>query len=156
MADYTPSIRKALEVKLNSVTGIPTIAWENIKFTPTTGTSFVRPYFLPVSRRPASRGLNPYQLYTGVFSVNVYCASGNGPNSADDFSALIIDDFEATTDILFNIDTSAIVNSSAYESLDEEDRISVTIDYAERQQGMVTENDWYMVPVDIGWYTYKK
>lgn len=57
---------------------------------------------------------------------------------------------------MVNVNTGAILSSSQYELLDEEDRIAIGIDYAERQQGMVTENDWYMIPVDIGWYTYKK
>lgn len=156
MADYTPAIRKGLEVTLNSISGIPPIAWENVAYSPFTNTSYLKPQFLPVSRRPTTRGLNPYQLYSGVFSVNIYTGADIGPDTADDIASTIINTFEATTDILVNVNTGAILSSSQYELLDEEDRIAIGIDYAERQQGMVTENDWYMIPVDIGWYTYKK
>jgi hypothetical protein len=52
----------------------------------------------------------------------------------------VIDAFAATTDISFtNGDAETII---------------VSIDYAERQQGMV-DSPWYFVPINIGWYIYK-
>jgi len=138
MAIYD-DIRAALEVELSNVSGIPEIAYENVNYTPTTNTSFVVPRMVPVSRRPAVRGINPQKRYDGIFRVSCYVAEGNGPAAADDLANLVIDAFDATTDISYtNSDTETII---------------VSIDYAERNEGRPVDN-WYEVVVDIGWYIY--
>ena len=140
MAIYD-DIRAALEVELSNVSGIPEIAYENVNYTPTTNTSFVVPRMVPVSRRPAVRGINPQKRYDGIFRVSCYVAEGNGPAAADDLANLVIDAFDATTDISYtNSDTEAII---------------VSIDYAERNEGRPVDN-WYEVVVDIGWYIYSQ
>ena len=134
-------IRAALEVRLSNVSGIPEIAYENVNYTPTTNTSFVVPRMVPVSRRPAVRGINPQKRYDGIFRVSCYVAEGNGPAAADDLANLVIDAFDATTDISYtNSDTETII---------------VSIDYAERNEGRPVDN-WYEVVVDIGWYIYSQ
>ena len=138
MAIYD-DIRAALEVELSNVSGIPEIAYENVNYTPTTNTSFVVPRMVPVSRRPAVRGINPHKRYDGIFRVSCYVAEGNGPAAADDLANLVIDAFDATTDISYtNSDTETII---------------VSIDYAERNEGRAVDN-WYEVVVDIGWYIF--
>jgi len=140
MAIYD-DIRAALEVELSNVSGIPEIAYENVNYTPTTNTSFVVPRMVPVSRRPAVRGINPQKRYDGIFRVSCYVAEGNGPAAADDLANLVIDAFDATTDISYtNSDTETII---------------VSIDYAERNEGRPVDN-WYEVVVDIGWYIYSQ
>lgn len=135
MASIHDDIRAALEVKLAATSSIPTqIAYENVSFEPTTGTSYLKVSYLPTSRRPAVRGLNPQQRYEGVFRLQVYCPEGDGPATADAFANTLIEAFEATTHINYN-------------------SITVSIDYAERQQGFL-DAPWYYVPVSIGWYCY--
>jgi len=127
-------IRRGLEQKLSQVSGIPDIAYENVNYDPTTGTSWVRPMLVPVSRRPATRGTNPQQLYRGIFRVDCFIAEGRGPNLGDQLANSIIEDFEATTDITFNSK-------------------KISIDYAERGEGRIS-SPWYFIPVNIGWYIY--
>ena len=124
MASIQNDIRAALESKLSSTSGLPPIAYENVAFVPTTGTSFLKVQYLPTVTRPAARGLNPQLRYQGVFSVTAYTPEGRGP---------------ATADISFT-------NADA-------ETITVSIDYAERQQGMV-DSPWYFTPINIGWYIY--
>ena len=70
MASIYNDIRAALENKLANTSNLPTgIAYENVSFSPTTGTSYLQTNFLPTLRRPAVRGLNPQQRYDGVFVV---------------------------------------------------------------------------------------
>lgn len=138
MASIYDSIRAALEVKLANVAGIPTIAYENVSFSPTTGQSFVQPRFIPVSRRPSVRGPNPQQRYDGVFRVFCYVPEGKGPAAADDLANKVIEAFDATTDISFTSGDNTII---------------VSIDYAERDNGFV-DTPWYYVAVNIGWYIY--
>ena len=133
-------IRAALESHLASTSGLPSgIAYENVSFEPQTGTSFLKVAFVPTSRRPAVRGLNPQQRYQGVFRVFCYTPEGNGPANADDIANKVITAFDATTDISFT-------NSDA-------ETFIVSIDYADRDNGFV-DSPWYYTVVNIGWYIY--
>lgn len=134
MASIYDDIRAALEVKLNGVSDLPEVAWENLTYTPTTGTSFVKPRLVPTVREPAVRGLNPQIYYQGIFRVDCFVPEGLGPAAADDLADKIIDAFEATTDV---------TNGSTI----------VSIRYAEREQGM-PDGSFFMVPVNISWYIY--
>jgi hypothetical protein len=140
MASIHNNIRAALETHISTTANLPTIAYENVVFEPTTGTSFIRVQYLPTVTRPAVRGLNPQLRYQGVFAVTVFTPEGNGPSTADDYVNKVINAFQATTDISF---TNA-----------QSQTIKVSIDYAERQQGLI-DSPWYYVPINIGWYIYK-
>ncbi len=134
MADINRKIRAALETHLSSISGLPDIAYENVPYEPTTGQSFIRVAYMPVTRRPAVRGLNPQQRYDGIFAINCYAPEGQGPAAADTLAKNVMEAFEATTKL-----TSG--------------GLTVFIDYAERQQGL-TDSPWFLVPVSVGWYAY--
>lgn len=134
------NIRAALESHLANTPDLPDIAYENVSFEPTTGSSFLKVAFVPVSRRPAVRGLNPQQRYDGVFRVFCYTPEGTGPAAADDLANKVMDAFDATTDISF---TSGDTTTT------------VSIDYAERDNGFV-DSPWYYTTVNIGWYIYNQ
>ena len=140
MASIHNDIRAALETHISTTANLPTIAYENVAFEPTTGTSFIRVQYLPTVTRPAVRGLNPQLRYQGVFAVTVFTPEGNGPSTADDYVNKVINAFQATTDISF---TNA-----------QSETIKLSIDYAERRQGLI-DSPWYYVPINIGWYIYK-
>lgn len=134
MASIYQNIRATLEKTLNDITDIPDIAWENRNYSPTTGTSYVKPIFLPGSRQPAFRGLNPQQRYAGIFQVLCFVDENTGPNAADVLADKILNAFEATTDISYS-------------------GTIVTIGSAERE-GAFYDSPWYYVPVNISWYIY--
>ncbi len=135
MAVIYDDIRASLEDYLANTAGIPSgIAYENTKFSPTTGTPYLKTLFVPTLRRPANRGINPQMRYQGVFTIEVYAPENLGPGAADAIANTLIERFEATTDITYNSKT-------------------ISIDYAERQQG-ITDSPWYFIPIDIGWYIY--
>jgi hypothetical protein len=139
MASIYRDIRAALETKLAAVSGIPVISHENVSYDRVNGTSYVETYFIPQSRRPAVRGLNPQQRYEGVFTVVCHAAEGNGPGAADEIADKVLNAFEATTDVSYtNSDTETIL---------------VSIDYAEREGGGL-DTPFYYVPVNIGFYIY--
>ena len=102
MASIHSDIRAALESKLANIAGIPPIAFDNVPYDPTTGTSFIKSLYIPVTRVPAVRGLNPSQRYGGIYSVTVYCPEGNGPATADGIANTVIENFEAATDVSLN------------------------------------------------------
>jgi hypothetical protein len=161
MPSVNHRIRSALEARLSSITGIPDIAWENVKYSPTTGQSFVQPLFLPTQQRPSVRGLNPVLRYQGIFSVNCFVPEGNGPGAADDLANLIIDNFPATDSIYYSIPDDALLTEAEAFIVTEsgarvlvDDVIHVSLEFSERQQG-VLRSPWYMVTVDVDWYSYK-
>ena len=136
--DIYNTIRAALETRLTNTLSGTDIAYENVAFSPTTGTLFVKPTFIPTVTQPATRGLNPQLLYQGVFNVMVNAPEGSGPSLADTTCNTITNAFAATTDV------SIVVGADTY---------IVRIRYAERQQGRI-DTPWYSVPINIGWYIY--
>jgi len=137
MSSIYKDIRRALEVKLDNE-GIADIAYENVAYSPTTGTSFLQPSFIPTIRRPSVMGTNPPQRYQGLFRVRCHAAEGTGPNAAESLADSVIEAFEATTDISYNTGSETLL---------------VSIDYADRGAGLL-DTPWYIVPVNIGWYIY--
>jgi len=135
MASIYDDIRAALEVKLSTVTDIPSIGWENAQFSPTTGQSYVKPRLIPTRREPAVRGTNPQMYYQGLFRIECYVPEGVGPSAGDDLADKIMEAFEATTDV-------------------SQGSTIVSIRYAEREQAEI-DGPFYMIPVNIGWYIYK-
>lgn len=127
-------IRAALEVHLAATSGIPQIAWENVKFEPTTNTPYIRVRNLPTSRRPAVRGLNPQMRYQGVLQVYICYPEGSGPNDAQSMANTILDRFNVGDDLTSN-------------------GVAVTIHYSE-QLGAYNESPFYVVPVNIHWFSY--
>lgn len=138
MADINRKIRAALETHLSNISGLPDIAYENVPYEPTTGQSFIRVAYMPVTRRPAVRGRNPQQEYRGILALNVYAPEGAGPAACEDIVEKLLEGFEATTDITYN---------------DGSGDYTVCIDYAERDIGL-TDAPWYLIPVNIGWFIY--
>ncbi len=135
MATVDRDIRAALETQLNSITDAPLIAYENVQFSPTTGQSYLEVRYVPVTRKPSVRGLNPQQRYDGLFSIYCYAPEGSGPAVADTLANNVMDAFEAVTSLTNN-------------------NVTVSIDYVERQEGS-QDSPWFMVPVIVTWYAYK-
>ena len=135
MASIYDDIRSALEVKLASITDVPSIGWENLQFSPTTGQPYLKPRLIPTRREPAVRGVDPQMYYQGIFRIECYVPEGSGPSAGDDLADKIMEAFEATTDV-----------SQA--------GTIVSIRYAEREQADI-DGPFYMIPVNIGWYNYR-
>ena len=161
MASIHKDIRAALEVHLSNQSGLPSIAYENVPFSPTTGQSYIQCRYIPTLRRPAVRGLNHQQRSDGVFQMLVYSPEGTGPATAEGYVDTLLEAFEATTHIYWDIvderlltEQEAFIVTESGSKLLATNAISVSIDYAERQQGFL-DTPWYYIPVDIGWYTYK-
>jgi hypothetical protein len=134
MANIQREIRSILETQLAAVNDVPQVAYENVPYSPTTGTSYIEVNFVPTSRRPAVRGLNPQQRYEGIFIINCYAPEGKGPAAAETIAENVMTAFEATTSLTTN-------------------NITVSVDYSEVRQGYL-DSPWFVVPVSIGWYAY--
>jgi len=140
MASIHKTIRAALESRLATVATANSfsVAFENVSFSPITGTSFVRCDFIPMQRIRAARGLNSQIRYSGMFTMLVHAPENAGPAAAETLAELLIDNFESNTDVSYTSGGTTTI---------------VSIDYAERQQGF-TDTPWYLIPITIGWYIY--
>jgi len=128
------NIRTAIETRLYDTTNIPVVAWENVDYSPTTGTPFIKFQFQPTSRRPAVRGTNPQMRYQGIVTLLVHRPENEGPTDTEILVDDLVSRFDATTDISYS-------------------SVIVSVDYAERLNSYMSK-PWYVTPIRIGWYSY--
>jgi hypothetical protein len=74
------NIQNALNVKLNSLSGIPTIYWPNTQNEPTAGTNWLRPTLLPAASRPET--LTNGNYHSGIYQVDIYTSLKKGTSEA--------------------------------------------------------------------------
>lgn len=127
-------IRACLDTHLAGTVGLPAVAHQNVPYEPTTGNSFVKVDMVPTSRRPAVRGLNPQQRYDGLYSILICTPENLGPGAGYDIADLLLDRFDATTDISLS-------------------GLTISIDYSEVRTSFL-DSPFYCTPVTIAWYVY--
>jgi len=126
------SVRTALETKLNAMTPSLSTAWENVPFTPVTGTAYQRAYLMPATPANPTMG-DGYYREQGIFQVTLRYPLQAGPKTAADRADLIRAAFKRGTTL-----TSGTV--------------SVIIERTpEIGQGRVDGDRWAL-PVKIRWY----
>lgn len=128
-------IRAALEKHLTSASfDLPAIAWENVEYSPTTGTPFIKVQFQPTSRRPSVMGLLPEHRYQGIMTILCYQPEGSGPGNSQDLTDSLLSHFNSTTDISW-------------------DGIIVSVDYSQQESSYIN-SPWYVTPITVAWYLY--
>ncbi len=125
------AIRIALESRLNSIAGAPSIAWENVQFTPTPGTAYQACYILRAEPDNATIG-DSFFRERGIFHINLFYPVGNGANAAELMASSIRSAFSRGTTLTSGTTKVNITNTP------------------EVGQGSVDGDRW-MVPVKIRW-----
>ena len=126
------AVRIALETKLATITPALSTAYENVPFTPVTGTAYQAAYLLPATPANPTMG-DGYYREQGIFQVTLMYPLQAGPKTAADRAELIRTAFKRGTTL-----TSGTV--------------SVIIDRTpEIGQGRVDGDRWAL-PVKIRWY----
>ena len=146
-------IRACLDTHLSGTVGIPAIARQNVPFDPTTGTSFVKADLIPTS-------LNPQQRYDGLYSLLICTPEGLGPGAGYDVADLLLDRFNATTDIIYTNPYDAILQEDGFDILLEDNSrlllgspTIVSIDYSEVRTSFL-DSPFYCTPITVAWYCY--
>ena len=88
-------VNNALSTKLNDLGSLPQVAWENLLFTPTRGTEFLRPTVLPVSADFVL--LDGTQRNTGIYVIEMFFPKQNGSGNMLTLADRIYDHFRADT-----------------------------------------------------------
>jgi hypothetical protein len=153
-------IRACLDTHLSNTAGIPTIARQNVPFKPTVGTPYIKADFIPTSRRPAVRGLNPQQRYEGIYNILICTPEALGSGAGYDVADLLLERFNATTDVVYTNPFDAILQENADDLLLETgDRLLlgtptiVSIEYSEVRTSFL-DSPFYCTPLSVSWYTY--
>jgi hypothetical protein len=128
-------IRVALESHLAALsTSMPEIAWPNVRFTPVTGTTYLRVEFIPVLRRPVVAGPDPEQRFSGLFYVTIYTPEEKGAAEGMGLADSLLSHFNGS---------GAIVTTNAV----------VRLEYSEAKMPL-HDPPFYAIPIEIGWYAY--
>lgn len=94
MAVFT-DIENALNTKLSSIPGLPTIYWPNTPGEPVHSNSWVRPTLLPASSQLYT--LNNQDYHQGIYQVDVFVPLKQGTALADSYADLIYSSFKRAT-----------------------------------------------------------
>lgn len=95
------NIQAALESKLNELSGSPSFAWPNVKFTPSESTTWIRPFILIDPSTPTSLDRNLSYTYTGTMQVDIFTPLEKGTATANSWADAVIDLFHGEKE-LFN------------------------------------------------------
>jgi len=131
MSTFFADIQGALNARLSTLAGSPSIAYENNDFDEQSGTEYLRATWLPAESAQASLGDTGKDRHDGLYQVDVFTPKDEGSST---FVDAIADHFKRGTILTQNLVNLRIV--------------SVSVETAR------TEDNFYQVPVTIRYQTF--
>lgn len=131
MTTYFNDIEAALVARAASLSGSPTIAYENDGISQAASTDYLRLTFLPGDTTQATMGDDGNDLYVGIFQIDVFKRRGTGRSTWPD---TIGDHFKRGTILSYNGTSVRIKSVSRIPGFD--------------------DNNFYIIPVSIEWEAY--
>lgn len=128
-------IDAALSYHLNSMVGLPAVAWENKRYEPVKGTPFIQPTNLPTESIQSTLGDSGTDENGGIYQVDIFTEANKGKKQLMDFADLIADHFKRGTNLTYNTTTVRIK--------------SVSLSVAN-----VTADGWYQSSVEINYISF--
>lgn len=126
-------IRQALDSHLNDNAGID-VAWHNVKFTPNTGTPYIRPDLLPAQTVQADLGTSGRNRHRGIYQLTLVYPAGEGRGDVETKATALMTAFKRGTRLV---------------------RSGVTVTLEPPYQGPpFQEAGWYRVPINIPYFAY--
>ncbi|MDA3832280.1 MAG: phage tail terminator-like protein [Spirochaetales bacterium] len=125
-------IRAAFTTKLMALSPLPSIAWENVAFTPVIGTSYLQPFLLPGEPYQAEIGEAGQNRHTGIYQVSIYAPTGSGVGDINTLAGTICDHFKRGTVLTYSTTTLTIKKAFL--------------------GPMMTDTDWLHLPVTIQYH----
>lgn len=122
-------ISAALDGRLNTMTSVPPVAWDNDTYEPTIGTLYLRPTNIPGDTLQSTLGDTGQDVTNGIYQVDVFAPLGEGKNEATVMADLVADRFKRGTDMVYNSRTVTVRSVS--------------------RQAANTSGGWYQIPVVI-------
>jgi hypothetical protein len=119
------AIRNALNARLNTLPSLPSVAWENIAFTPKTTETHL----------PAANHKSAMDFESGIYQIDVYSPQDQGPNPASDVAESIRQHFSRGSTL---VNSGITVNIEATPSMTLNDR----------------EGGFWRVRLTVPWFAY--
>jgi len=85
------NIQNALNIKLNSLSGLPTIFWPNTQLEPAQNQNYIRPTLIPATSTLYT--LNEGDYHSGIYQVDVFVKLKQGSSEALLLADVIRDGF---------------------------------------------------------------
>lgn len=136
MAVIYAGISGALDSRLNSMSGLPPVAWENRRYEPVQGTLYLRTTLLPGSTTQASLGTSGLDVSLGIYQIDVIAPINENKAEALAMADDIADQFNRGLDLTYSGITVTILNVS-------------------RRSGFKSQNEaWWVVPVEVSYRSF--
>ena len=129
------AIRNALNARLSTLSSLPSVAWENVAFTPKTTETHLRVNFLPAPTRPAANHKSAMDFESGIYQIDIYAQQDQGPNPASDLAERIRQHFNRG---LALSNSGVVVNIEATPSMAANDR----------------EGPFWRIRLTVPWFAY--
>ena len=131
MSNPISSIRAAFATKLQAFTGLPPVAWENVPYTPTTGTTYIRPVLLPAEPFQAEIGTNGANRHSGVYQISVFAPAGQGVGALNTLVGSLCDHFKRGTALSYSPVTVTVQKAYPSPAMQETDwqQVAISIQY---------------------------
>lgn len=131
MSTIFNDIQMAFENHLQSMVGVPDIAYPNDGYEPAQGSEYVEAHKMPIASEQASLGASGKDRNFGIFQITVKIPKGDGESLLSD---QIADQFKRGTVLTKNGTITRVVSVSV-------------------SQGFSSEA-WYSVPITISFRSY--
>ncbi len=124
-------ISNTLSKHLQSLPDSPPVAWENAKFTPVDGVTFLSESYLPAETSGLGIAATDSLDYTGIYQIDVRAALDDYKKEANDTADAVASHFRRGTILTYNGQ-------------------KVTIQSVSRAQGRA-DGAWWFIPVSVTW-----
>lgn len=95
MSNVFSNIQNALNTRLSTLTGTPSVAWPNVKFNPQIYTEYLRPTLLPATT--TLHQVDGTQKHQGIYQVDIFVPADKGVALATQYADAIITHFKGQT-----------------------------------------------------------
>lgn len=88
------AIRSAFATRLLAFPAVPSIAWENVPFTPTAGQPYLKPVLIPGEPFQAELGTDGLNMHPGLYQISIFYPEGGGVGGLETLKNGLIDHFK--------------------------------------------------------------
>ena len=127
MSNPISSIRAAFVTKLQTFTGLPSVAWENVPFTPVTGITYIQPFLLPGEPFQAEIGTNGANRHSGVYQISIFAPTGGGMAATNTLAGSLCDHFKRGTSLTYGGVTVTVQKAYPSPAMQETDRVHIPV-----------------------------
>lgn len=117
------AIRSALTARLQTLSGLPAVAWENVPFTPVAGHPYLKPTLLPAEPFQAELGTSGQNIHMGIYQISIFCPTGTGIASLNTLRDALCDHFKRGTSLVYSGIETRITKAFPGQMLQETDYI---------------------------------